>query len=165
MTALKVNGWTIYAHPLFIEQVEMLTEKVKRLQEKDPVGYRGKPATKRLAAIVKLALNDIPQDPSGPQHRQGNTLGTEHSHWRRAKFYQQCRLFFRYDLASRIIVYAWVNDESTKRAYDSKHDAYAVFQKMLREGHPPDGWQTLREAAKSHGERFRALLGAADDDR
>jgi hypothetical protein len=34
----------------------------------------------------------------------------------RARFFQQYRLFFRYHRASRIIVYAWVNDEHAKRA-------------------------------------------------
>ncbi|MCK0744893.1 type II toxin-antitoxin system YhaV family toxin [Chromohalobacter nigrandesensis] len=147
MSPLKINGWTIYAHPLFLEQVDALTDKVKRLQAKDPAGYQSKPATKRLAAIVKLALNDIPQDPSGPQYRQGNTLGTTHTHWQRAKFYPQYQLSFRYDLASKILIYAWVNDESTQRAYDSKHDAYAVFRKMLKNGNPPDSWGDLWQAA------------------
>lgn len=74
MKPLEVNGWTIYAHPLFLEQVEALTLKVRHLQSKDPAGYRNKAATKRLAAIMKLALNDIPQDPSGTQYRQGTRL-------------------------------------------------------------------------------------------
>lgn len=164
MSPLEINGWTIYAHPLFLEQVDALTGKVKRLQAKDPDGYRSKPATKRLAAIVKLALNDIPQDPSGPQYRQENTLGTEHTHWHRAKFYQQYRLFFRYDFANKILIYAWVNDESTKRAYESKHDAYAVFRKMLRNGNPPDSWDDLWRAAISDGERIKTLLGAEEED-
>ena len=29
------------------------------------------------------------------------------------------------------IVFAWVNDEDTKRAYESGDDAYQVFRKML----------------------------------
>lgn len=164
MKPLMVNGWTIYAHPLFLEQVESLTVKVKRLQAKDPIGYRSKSATKRLAAIMKLALNDIPQDPSGTQYRQGSTLGEEHTHWQRAKFYQQYRLFFRYDAASKIIIYAWVNDDATKRAYDSKHDAYAVFQKMLSNGTPPGNWKALQEASMSEGERINTLFAADSDE-
>nr|WP_298057376.1 type II toxin-antitoxin system YhaV family toxin [uncultured Halomonas sp.] len=164
MKPLTVNGWTLYAHPLFLEQVEALTVKVKRLQAKDPAGYRSKSATKRLAAIMKLALNDIPQDPSGTQYRQGGTLGAEHTHWQRATFYQQYRLFFRYDAASKIIIYAWVNDDATKRAYDSKHDAYAVFQKMLSNGTPPGSWKALQEASISEGERINTLFAADSDE-
>ncbi|WP_370317525.1 type II toxin-antitoxin system YhaV family toxin, partial [Pseudoalteromonas sp.] len=69
-------------------------------------------------------------------------------HWFRAKFFQQYRLFFRYHLGSKIIVYAWVNDENNKRAYGSKTDAYKVFEKMLNSGHPPEGWNELLKAAK-----------------
>ncbi|WP_304525749.1 type II toxin-antitoxin system YhaV family toxin [Halomonas sp. I5-271120] len=163
MNPLEINGWTIYAHPLFLEQVDALTNKVKRLQEKDPLGYRSKPATKRLAAVVKLTKSDIPQDPAGSQYRQGNTLGSRHTHWCRAKFYQQYRLFFRYDLANKILIYAWVNDESTKRAYGSKQDAYTTFSKMLENGHPPDSWSDLWRAAIRDGEHIKALLGAEDD--
>jgi len=113
---------------------------------------------------MKLALNDIPQDPSGTQYRQGSTLGTEHTHWQRATFYQQYRLFFRYDAASKIIIYAWVNDDATKRAYGSKHDAYSVFQKMLSSGNPPDSWTALQKASMSEVERTHLLLAADNND-
>jgi toxin YhaV len=102
-----------------------------------------------LAAILKLAYEVIPQDPTLAIYRQGTTLGENHKHWLRAKFFQQYRLFFRYHEASKIIVYAWVNGENTKRAYESKDDAYRVFSKMLKQGHPPDNWETLIKAAKN----------------
>jgi len=70
--------------------------------------------------------------------RQGSTLCDGHKHWFRAKFFQQYRLFFRYHAQRKVIVFAWVNDDATKRAHDSSSDAYAVFQKMLESWHPPD---------------------------
>jgi toxin YhaV len=143
---LVVNGWTLFAHPLFLAQLEALEKEVARLRRKQPEAYRSRNATKRLAAILKLALEVIPSDPTRPEYRQGNTLGVDLRHWLRAKFFQQYRLFFRYHAASRVIVYAWVNDESTKRAYGSHADAYLVFRRMLETGHPPDDWeQLLRE--------------------
>ena len=141
--ALVVNGWTVFAHPLFVAQLQALTEQVAALQAKDPQGYTRKNATKRLAAIRQLALVVIPQDPTRPEYRQGNTLGDAHRHWFRAKFFQQYRLFFRFHAASRIIVLAWVNDEDTRRAYESADDAYRVFRKMLDSGHPPGDWDEL----------------------
>ena len=45
-------------------------------------------------------------NPTRADYRQGNTLGDEHRHWFRAKFFQQYRLFFRYHQQSKIIVYA-----------------------------------------------------------
>ena len=160
MKPLIVNGWKLYAHPLFIQQVAALTKQVQQLEAKDPQGYHKKSATKRLAAIVKLALQDIPQTPADPQYRQGNTLGSTHRHWHRAKFYQQYRLFFRYDQASQIIIYAWVNDTDTKRAYESDQDAYRVFSKMLKKGHPPNTWDELKaEVMQTSENHLRSLLG------
>jgi len=91
----------------------------------------------------------IPQDPTLPEYRQGSTLGDENKHWFRAKFFQQYRLFFRFHTESKIIVYAWVNDERNKRAYDKKSDAYRVFEKMLKSGHPPNSWEELLRVSQS----------------
>ena len=140
---LVVHGWTIFAHPLFLAQLEALTKQVEVLKQKDPAAYGKKNASKRLAAINTLAFDVIPQDPSRPEYRQGNTLGEDYKHWFRAKFFQQYRLFFRYHAPSKVIVLAWINDESTKRAYESSDDAYRVFRKMLEAGHPPDDWSQL----------------------
>ena len=140
---LVVNEWAIFGHPLFLEQLDALTRQVEDLKRKDPSGYIKKNAAKRLAAIGKLVFDVIPQDPSRSEYRQGNTLGDEHKHWFRAKFFQQYRLFFRYHAQAKLIVFAWVNDADTKRAYDSSDDAYRVFRKMLESGHPPDDWSRL----------------------
>jgi len=145
-----IHGWTVFAHPLFISQLDTLVQQVSALKEKDPLGYVKKNATKRLAAITKLAFDVIPQDPKRPEYRQGNTLGEEHKHWFRAKFFQQYRLFFRFHAPSKVIVLAWVNDEDTKRAYESNEDAYRVFRKMLESGHPPDDWDQLIAQARPH---------------
>ena len=131
-TPLVVHGWTIFAHPLFLDQIEALSQQVQALKQKDPKGYLKKNASKRLAAIAKLAFDVIPQDPGKPEYRQGGTLCEDHKHWFRAKFFQQYRLFFRYHGPSKVIVLAWVNDENTKRAYENSDDAYKVFRKMNR---------------------------------
>lgn len=154
---LVVNGWTLFAHPLFLEQIEALIKQVEAFRKKDVVAYKKKNATKRLAAIVKLAFDVIPQDPTSSEYRQGVTLGNNHKHWFRAKFFQQYRLFFRFHLESKIIVYAWVNDEGTKRAYDSKNDAYRVFQKMLNKGNPPDNWDELLKQVQAESARLHDI--------
>lgn len=144
---LVIHGWAVFAHPLFVDQLESLNRQVEALRKKDPIGYVKKNATKRLTAISKLAFDEIPRDPARPEFRQGGTLGDVHKHWFRAKFFQQYRLFFRFHAASKVIVLAWVNDEDTKRAYESHDDAYRVFKKMLASGHPPSDWgQLLAEA-------------------
>lgn len=155
---LVVHGWTIFAHPLFLAQIEELTRQVEALRRKDPRGYTSKNATKRPAAIVKLAFDVIPQDPTRAEYRLGQTLGVQHRHWFRAKFFRQYRLFFRYHATSKTIVLAWVNDAETKRAYESADDAYKVFGKMLAGGNPPDDWASLLAAARETGVRLQAVL-------
>ena len=143
-----VHGWRLFAHPLFLAKVQALAQQVETLQRKDPEGYVNKNPSKRLSAITQLAFDTIPQDPTRSEYRQGNTLGEQHKHWFRAKFFQQYRLFFRYHAGSKVIVFAWVNDEQTKRAFESGDDAYRVFRKMLDSGHPPDDWDQLLSESK-----------------
>ena len=151
---LVINGWNIFAHPLFLDQIESLESQVVAQRRKDPANYQKKNAAKRLAAIFKLAFEVIPQDPTLSEYRQGSTLGADHKHWFRAKFFQQYRLFFRFHSQSRIIVYAWVNDEASKRAYSSKTDAYRVFKKMLASGRPPNDWKVLLAQARAESENL-----------
>jgi toxin YhaV len=155
---LVINGWNMFAHSLFLNQVETLIEQVESLRQKVPINYKKKNATKRLAAILKIAFEIIPQDPTLPEYRQGTTLGDAHKHWFRVKFFQQYRLFFRYHLESKVIVYAWVNDESTKRAYNSKTDAYRTFKKMLNSGHPPNNWEQLIQETKIEATRLKKMV-------
>jgi toxin YhaV len=156
---LVVNGWSIFAHPLFIRQVEALIAEVERARAKDPAGYARRNAAKRLAAIARLSFEIIPQDPARPEYRQGDTLGDSRKHWLRAKFFQQYRLFFRYSAAKRVIILAWVNDAHTLRAYDSASDAYRVFRRMLDRGTPPDGWDQLMAEAADATAELQGLTG------
>ncbi len=52
---------------------------------------------------------------------------------------------------------AWVNNEDTKRAYDSNEDAYRVFRKMLESGYPPDSWDELLHEAEAKNLKLKAL--------
>ena len=160
---LVIHGWTVFVHPLFLAQIEALILQVESLKQKDPAGYVKKNASKRLAAITKLAFDVIPQDPTRPEYRQGGTLGDAHKHWFRAKFFQQYRLFFRYHAAAKVLVFAWVNDDDSKRAYESSDDAYRVFRKMLEGGHPPDDWDMLLAEARAEDARLRSLVAGTGE--
>ncbi len=144
---MKVGDWQVYAHPLFLDQLEALTTAVDRARRKDPTGYAAGRDAKMLAAVLKLAFEDIPANPAHKRFEQGETLGPTRRYWRRAKFYQQYRLFFRFSTSAKVIVLAWVNDEQTKRAYGSRTDAYATFARMLKSGNPPDDWDALLMSA------------------
>lgn len=158
------NGWTIFAHPLFLDQIDGLIEEVEEHERRDPGNYRKKNCSKRLAAIVKLVTEVIPANPANPVFRQGGSLGEDRKHWFRAKFFQQYRLFFRFDSRAKVIVLAWVNDDKTLRAYGSRTDAYAVFKGMLDGGNPPDDFAALLKAARASGERFDGFMKASSQD-
>lgn len=145
--ALVVNGWSLLQDPAFEEAYDDLVVAVDKLRDKHPETYRKKAPTKILAAIEKLTKGIIPADPTSPVFDMGNTIGPEHRAWKRAKFLQQFRLFFRYDTKSKIIIYGWVNDEGTKRAYGTKTDAYRIFRKRLAAGDPPTDWNDLMTRA------------------
>ncbi len=90
--SLFIDGWRVFAHPLFLAQIVALAQQVDALKPKYPSDY-----TKKNA---------------------GPTV-------------------FLYHAQAKLIVFAWVNDEKTKRAYQSSNDAYRVFRKLLDSGHPP----------------------------
>lgn len=147
---MQVDGWELFVHPLLLDQLEKLTTAVEKLKAKKPDEYQSSANFKLLAALYELMFVTIPGDPTRHEYRQGNTLGSDYKHWFRAKFGgQRFRLFFRFDTKQMVIIYAWVNDEDTKRTYGSKNDAYAVFRKMLDKGNPPDDWAALLKTAKT----------------
>jgi toxin YhaV len=146
---LQRHGWRLFGHPLLLDQVEKLIVAAERARRSDPAGWQGNASVKLLASLRELMLDRVPRDPLAPEFRQGNTLGPAHRHWFRAKFgANRFRLFFRADSASRIVVYAWVNDRGTLRKTGAASDPYAVFARMLAHGNPPDDWPRLFEAAR-----------------
>ena len=141
---MVIDGWTIFAHPLLLDQLERATAAVETAKEADPKNYQSAPQAKLLAMLNKLLFETIPADPTRAEYRQGDTLGKGRKHWFRAKFGNgRFRLFFRYDSKTKFIIFAWVNDENTLRTYGAKTDAYRVFKGMLEKGNPPDDWKAL----------------------
>ena len=145
------NGWWLLSWKEFQRQFDHLIAEVSRLAEKDPHGYGSHPTTKLLATILRLIRHDIPRDPGHADFRQGGTLGDEYTGWRRAKFHQRFRLFFRYRSVEKIIVYAWVNTESGPRKQGDRNDPYNVFRRMLDRGSPPDDFDALLRESRALG--------------
>lgn len=145
---MQRRGWTLLFHDCLIQQLQRLYAAAQRAQAADPAGFRNNADVKLFKALVEVVLEVVPGDPSRDQYRQGNTLGETHRHWRRAKIGQRFRVFFRYDSIARVIVYAWVNDAKTLPSSGSNSDPYAVFEKMLGRGNPPDEWDALVRASK-----------------
>lgn len=140
---MNIKGWEIYSYELFSDQLKRLIAEVHNLKIQDQRGYKSHPKAKFLAAILKLTKDSIPNNPSDPTFRQGNTLGKQNKHWFRAKFFKRYRLFFRYSTQHKVIICVWLNDEKTLRKADSSTDPYFVFSSMLRKGNPPQDFDQL----------------------
>lgn len=149
---VEAFGWTILAHPLFLAQIEALTIAAEAERS-------GGPNAKLLAHLLDLALDRIPRDPGSSTFRHGGSLSGDRRHWFRGTTGNgRYRLFYRFQSAAKIIVYAWVNDAESLRTFGSSSDAYAVFSRMLDAGNPPEDWNTLVAAASKGPARRR--LGA-----
>lgn len=146
---IQRHGWNLLFHDCLIEQIQKLDAAASRAKTQDPAGFESNANVKLFAALAELIFETIPSDPNREEYRQGNTMGPTFRHWRRAKIGRRFRLFFRFDSKTRIIIFAWVNDENTLRSSGAKTDPYIVFQKMLKSGHPPDDWGSLLAASKS----------------
>lgn len=149
-------GWNLLFHECLCEQLQKLNTAAGRAQTQDPQGFESNANVRLFAALSKLIFEVIPNDPNRDEYRQGNTMGGNYRHWRRAKIGQRFRLFFRFDSKTKIIIYAWVNDNKTIRSSSSKNDPYIVFQRMLDRGHPPDKWSDLK--AEAHDEWRKIVL-------
>ena len=147
---IQRRGWSLLFHDCLIEQLQKLHAATQRAQVQDLKGYESNANVKLFNALCQLMLETVPSDPNREEYRQGNTMGPTFRHWRRAKIGRRFRLFFRFDSKTKIVIFAWVNDENTLRSSGSKSDPYAVFQKMLQRGHPPDDWAALVSASKAH---------------
>jgi toxin YhaV len=146
---MQRHGWNVLFHECLIEQLARLERAAARAIAQNPESAHENANVKVFRALSRLILDTIPSDPNCEKYRQGNTMGPAFRHWRRAKVGRRFRLFFRFDSTAKIIIFAWVNDDRTLRAAGSRSDPYAVFQKMLQRGHPPDDWDALLLASQT----------------
>ena len=145
---MSSRDWLLLGHTEFLNQLQLFREANRHVKQKiGPDSIHSKQA-QQLKALTLAIWTKVPSNPSQPEFRLGNSLGKEHTHWFRAKFLQQFRLFFRYSTKSEIVAYGWVNDPETLREYGSKTDAYAVFKKMLESGRVPNNWDELVAESK-----------------
>ena len=128
---MERHGWHLLFHECLVEQLQKLNAAAARAQAQDPKGWESNANVKLFNALSAFIFETVPSDPSRDEYRQGNTMGPAFRHWRRAKIGRRFRLFFRFDSKSRIIIFAWVNDEHSLRS----------------SGHPPDDWDALLAAS------------------
>jgi hypothetical protein len=59
LSAYFANGWQVFSHPLFLEQIAILRATVERLALRDPENVASHRDAKILAAISKMAFEVI----------------------------------------------------------------------------------------------------------
>ncbi|MCL2162056.1 MAG: type II toxin-antitoxin system YhaV family toxin [Betaproteobacteria bacterium] len=150
---MQRHGWVLLFHDAVIGQLCRLQAAAERALRNAPEKAASNANVKLFRALSHLILDVVPSNPARDEYRQGNTLGLAYRHWRRAKIGRRFRLFFRYDSKARVIVFAWINDEQTLRSSGSQSDPYAIFEKMLSRGNPPDDWAALVAASKADWSR------------
>ena len=143
-----VNSWRIFIHESLEKQLEKLAGSVAWMHVAEQTTSKNNSHKKVLKAIKRAMYESVPSAPGRAEHRLGHTIGRENTAWFRVKVLQQFRLFYRYDSVQKVIVYVWVNDEESLRAYGSKTDAYALFQKMLASGYPPGSFEELLKQSR-----------------
>lgn len=143
----RVRDWRLYAFAPFAERLAVLKNEVERLRARNPETYRRHPTAVLLASVYKAITEAVPSDPDHPDFRVGHTLGPSNAHWRRVKrgLPARYRLFYRF--ATRpgpMIIYVWLNDETTLRKAGARTDVYAIFQRMLARGEVPTDLDDLK---------------------
>ena len=115
---MQRHGWHLLFHECLIEQLRKLEVAVQRAKTQDPRGFESNANVKLFNALARLLLETVPSGPDREEYRQGDTMGAELRHWRRARIGRRFRLFFRFDSRSRIVIFAWVkaDDWATLRA-------------------------------------------------
>ncbi|MBZ0188236.1 MAG: type II toxin-antitoxin system YhaV family toxin [Candidatus Obscuribacterales bacterium] len=157
---MEVGGWKLYQHPLFKDKYDKLLAEVEKVAQSQPATYESHKSTKMLKRITDLIIEEIPADPGHERFQQGKIeySGAGYQHWKRAKFGKnhRYRLFFRYEQKQlshglrKVIIYAWINDESSFRKSGDKNDPYALFAKDLKKGRLPDSIEALLREAEEY---------------
>lgn len=144
MTLLGKSGdWVLLADQQFMQSYQALVNATEAEKQKLDGQQPHNLEAKLLFAVNELVFRKIPADPMSKNYLLGYTLGIRHRSWRRVKFFQQYRLFYRFHSGKKVIVYSWFNDQDSLRSYGSKSDAYRQFAKMLESGKPPTDFDDL----------------------
>jgi len=146
---LVQQGWPLYRWGPFAEAWDTLVADVRALRDEQPDDYKTHPKTRFLARLRQIVLTEIPSNPGDDRYQLGKSLGADAKFWRRAKWNQRFRVFFRYRSDPKLIVYVWLNDDRTLRQIGAKTDVYTVFRAMLERGKAPSSWDDLVAACRA----------------
>jgi toxin YhaV len=146
MSQMKIQGWTILFYTDFRLQWEDLTNRVVQLNVRlEPEDFVLHPDVKLLKAIDSGIRSKIPLDPFASHFALRKPL---HKYGRLKKMGlpQRYRLFFRAFADQKTIIILWLG---FPRKEGDRQDCYAIFSKMVANGHLPDSYELLFDQCDS----------------
>ena len=139
MKVFQCDGWSIYFHKLFAQQIKEQVQEVKNLKLKLSEEEFVKHFEVKLLAAIRIGIKQkIPQNPFAPYFRLRGTLKRYHR-LKKMGLNERYRLFFLpFDSVDqekqKIIVILWLG---FPRKEGDKNDCYNVFSKMVSNGKFP----------------------------
>ncbi len=131
---LVVNGWRILLDPAFAARYAALLDEAARLKATlDSEAFRQHPTVKLGASVRRLITEIVPADPNAPAFRLSGDL----ARFRRAKGHglpPRYRLFWTFSNEARVIIFLYLNDESTLRKEGARSDPYERFKRLVERG-------------------------------
>jgi toxin YhaV len=135
MKPIKINGYSIYFHPLFNKQWQELVNRVKYLKEKlEPNKFITHADVKLLKALDVGIKEKIPANPFASSFTLKKPL-QKYSRLKKMGLPSRYRLFFRVFKEADTIIILWLG---FPRKEGDKKDCYQVFSKMVRKGNFPE---------------------------
>lgn len=130
----RINGWLVLYGPEFARTYERLRAEVRKLKNELPPDVYPRHATVKLFAHVRRFVRDIaPANPNATDFMLEGDL----ARFRRGKGYgipDRYRIIWVFSSTRRVIIFLYLNDESTLRKAGAATDPYEVFRHLLRQG-------------------------------
>ena len=131
---MRINGWTIFFHPLFNNQWQELLNSVKSLKSRSsPEKFTRHPQVKLFKALTVGIEEKIAQDPLARCFALKKPLD-KYSRLKKMGLPSRYRLFFKVFPQQKTIIILWLG---FPRKEGDKKDCYRIFSKMVEKGQFP----------------------------
>jgi len=134
VSSRRINGWLVLYGPEFARSYEQLRDEVRKLKSALSTEAFQHHATVKLFAHIRRFVRElVPADPNAPDFMLGGGL----ARFRRGKGHgipDRYRIIWVFSTKRRVIIFLYLNDESTLRKAGASTDPYEVFRRLLHQG-------------------------------
>jgi toxin YhaV len=133
-SARRINGWLVLFGFEFARSYEKLRAEVRTLKNAlPPDAYRQHPTVKLFAHLRRFVREIVPSNPNAPDFMLEGDL----ARFRRGKGYglpERYRIMWAFSSQRKVIIFLYLNDETTLRKAGASTDPYEVFRRLLQQG-------------------------------